>query len=186
LSHIVPVESLSETERTDPPKGNVDMKPSFRLGLTAFVLFAASQFEVSTVQGQVNAELDAMWFEVSRTVEEGDFEGYSAVYHPDAVLVTSTASYPIAQALERWKQGFVTAKSGATTSDVAFRFSQRLNDQTTAHETGIFRYSFQSGSGEATVTYIRFEALLVKTDGWKMIMEYQRSETTEEEWDALR
>ena len=30
--------------------------------------------------------LDAYWREAARTVREGDFEGYKATYHPDAVL----------------------------------------------------------------------------------------------------
>jgi hypothetical protein len=60
------------------------------------------------VQAQVTAELDRYWAEVSRTVAEGDFEGYSATYHPDAVLVSlgSGNSYPISRALAGWKNGF--------------------------------------------------------------------------------
>ena len=36
------------------------------------------------------AELNNFWAEVSRTVNEGDFEGYKATYHEDAVVVFTT------------------------------------------------------------------------------------------------
>ena len=90
---------------------------------------------------QVTPEtLDAFWAELSRTVAEGDYEGYAATYHPDAVLVSGLArtSYPISRALVDWKQGFDDTKAGTIKAAVEFRFTQRISDATTAHETGIF------------------------------------------------
>lgn len=136
---------------------------------------------------ETTAGLDANWSELGRTVAEGDFDAYAAGYHEDAVLVSlhSGNSFPIAKALEGWQQGFIDTREGKTTASVEFRFSQRLHDETTAHETGIFRYSFQSEAGETAVQYVHFEALLVKKDRWLMIMEYQKASATQEEWDAL-
>lgn len=134
------------------------------------------------------AELDAYWGEVSRSVREGDFEGYRATCHPEAVLVSgkSKTSYPLTQALARWKSEFDATRAGTMQADVTFRFSQRFGDSTTAHETGIFRYAATNDKGEKTVEFIHFEALLVKeTDGWKIRMEYQKSPATKAEWDAL-
>lgn len=132
------------------------------------------------------AELDAYWAEVARTVVEGDFDGYAAAYHPDAVLVSeaSSSSFPIAQALAGWKQGFDDTMAGRSAAGVEFRFTRRLNDATTAHETGIFHYYFQPTGGERVEMYVHFEALLVKNDGWKMIMEFQKNPATPEEWAA--
>ncbi len=33
--------------------------------------------------------------------------------------------------------------------------------------------------------FIHFDALLVKKDGWLMMMEYQKTPASKEEWDAL-
>ncbi|MFT5141603.1 MAG: hypothetical protein ACI80V_001112 [Rhodothermales bacterium] len=133
-------------------------------------------------------DLDSFWAEVSRTVGEGDFEGYSATYHPDAVLVNaiSGSSYPIADALAGWKQGFVDTAAGDMSAGVVFRFTQRLSNETTAHETGMFRYSSQTQGAEPSVSLIHFEALLVNKGGWKMVMEYQKSPATQAEWDAAQ
>ncbi|GAB5534288.1 MAG: hypothetical protein Rubg2KO_05370 [Rubricoccaceae bacterium] len=126
-------------------------------------------------------EIDAFWDEAVRTVEEGDFDGYAALYHADAVLVNgiSGESYPISQALAGWKQGFDDTAAGRATAELEFRFTARIHGETTAHETGYFRYS----AGEPV--YIAFESLLVKEeDGWKWVMEYQKAVVTEADWDA--
>ena len=148
----------------------------------------ALQLTPDSAGAQTVAELDAYWAEVARTVGEGDFEGYAALYHEDAILVSkfTNNSYPIAGALEEWEQGFIDTRAGASRARVRFRFSQRLNDGTTAHETGIFNYRLETASGDVTDQYVHFEALLVRKDGWKMVMEYQQSAATIEEWEALR
>jgi ketosteroid isomerase-like protein len=153
------------------------------------VFIAAALLAVpGAAHGQVTTELDAFWAEMSRTVEEGDFEGYGALYHPDAVLVMlSSGSVPIGNALDGWKQLFVDTQEGRAEASVEFRFTSRLNDTTTAHETGIFRYSFKPADGEAQVAPVHFESLLVKKDGkWLMVMEYQKSQATAEEWAAAK
>ena len=134
------------------------------------------------------AELDAYWAEVSRSVGEGDFAAYSATCHPKAVLVSGgkKVSYPLSQALKRWKAEFDSTKAGDRSSAVTFRFAHRYGDATTAHESGIFLYSFQQGDEPKKDEYIHFEALLVKESGkWLILMEYQKSSATKAEWDAL-
>ena len=133
-------------------------------------------------------ELDDYWAEVSRCVNEGDFEGYKATCHKDGVLVSgkSHKAYPLSDALERWKKDFTDTYSAKIKASVEFRFSKRLVDKTTAHETGIFFYSKVNPDGTKTMYYIELEALLVKRGTWKILMEYQKSETTEGEWNKLK
>lgn len=135
----------------------------------------------------ITKELDAYWKEASRTVAEGDFEGYAATYHPDAVLVSEAqgTSYPIATALAGWKSGFDDTKAGKMKAGVEFRFTKRLYNETTAHETGIFYYVSTPRGGSPTGYRIHFQGLLVKKDGeWKLVMEHQQHEATMEEWNA--
>ena len=133
-------------------------------------------------------ELDGFWAEISRTVREGDFEGYQATCHSEGVLVSGAkkTSEPLAKALARWKQDFVDAKSGKTQVNVEFRFSRRIHDASTAHETGIFMYSSVEPDGSVKRDYIHFEELMVKHHGWQTLMEYQKSPATREEWEALK
>lgn len=133
------------------------------------------------------SELDAYWDEVSRAVAAGDFDAYAATCHADGVLVSGAkkTSYPLAEALERWKPGFGDTADGKVKASVEFRFSQRFGDGSSAHETGMFLYSTVDAEGKSTKAYIHFEALLIKHGSWKIMMEYQKSEGDKDEWDAL-
>jgi hypothetical protein len=161
-------------------------------GLGTFVL-ALAALSISYGEGASNeaarlAELDAYWAEVSRCVKEGDFAGYVATCYSDGVLVAGTRgqSQPLSDALKRWEKDFIETKSGAIKASVAFRFSQRLGDETTAHETGIFLYERENADGSKTKEYIHLEALLLKRGVWKIVMEYQKSAATKEDWDRLK
>lgn len=138
------------------------------------------------------SQLNQFWTEVSRTVREGDFEGYQATYHPEAICIFTTGkkkfSSPIAAQLASWKQGFINTKTGKTKDRVEFRFSQRVGDATTAHETGIFYYTSADKDGKIlSEGAVHFESLLIKRNGqWQALMEYQKSKATKEEWEALK
>jgi len=135
------------------------------------------------------AELDAYWAEVSRAVGTGDFEAYQATCHEEGILVSGSkeTSQPLTMALARWKQDFLDTRAGKVTAGVEFRFSQRLGDETTAHETGIFLYTSRKSGEEEKKDYVHLQALLVKKqDAWKILMEYQQSSASKAEWDALK
>ncbi|MBL8512504.1 MAG: hypothetical protein JNJ55_00815 [Betaproteobacteria bacterium] len=156
----------------------------------AFILLLQIAAGISSAVSQTAApdrlaELDAFWREASRTVREGDFAGYKATYHEDAVLVSLKDSVPIGSALARWKPGFDRTKAGNMKASVRFKFAKRVGDGTTAHESGIFLYSETAADGKVKDSYVHFDALLVKRGKWKMVMEYQKNEATKAEWDAL-
>jgi hypothetical protein len=163
------------------------MKIHQNLLLTFSLLFATVPFATADDKGRL-AELDAYWAEVSRSIREGDFEGYKATCHPKGVLVSgkSQSSYLLTKALAGWKQGIMDTKTGKIKASVTFRFSQRFGDETTAHETGMFLYSSVDTNGKASQSYIHFEALLVKEDAWRILMEYQKSTATKEDWEKLK
>ncbi len=154
--------------------------------VVCFVTTTAHADDAATKKKRL-AELDAYWSRVAAAVKTGDFEGYKATCHERGVLVSGVrkVSYPLADALKRWKPNFDNTKAGRLKADVTLRFSQRLGDATTAHETGIFRY-VEEADGKRSVEYIHFEGLLVKRKGvWLIMMEYQKSRATEKEWDSL-
>ncbi len=163
------------------------MKRIIVVSVLAFLCSSNLSF-ADDAKGPRVVELDAFWAEISRSVGEGDFEAYEASCHPEGVLVSGSkkSSSPLSEALARWKKEFIATKSGEMKASVKFRFSQRLGDETTAHETGIFLYSSVGPDGKHNQEYIHFEMLLVKKEGhWKTLMEYQKSKASQKEWDAL-
>ena len=148
-------------------------------------------YGLQTQETQLNA-LDSYWKNMSQTVTDGNFDGYAAAYHPDAVVVFATAtpkrSVSIAEAMTDWKQGFDDTKNKQQTSQVNFRFSERIIGTNTAHETGIFHYTARHKDGrELANVYVHFEMLLVYKNGkWLGLMELQRSLTDEKAWKELK
>jgi hypothetical protein len=91
-------------------------------------------------------------------------------------------------ALARWKARFDNTKEGRQMDTVDFRFSERIGDETTAFEKGIFYFTSHDSSGNLkSETYIHIEAVLVKrNERWLCLVEHQKSIATKEEWDALK
>ena len=79
------------------------------------------------------AELDHYWKVLSKTVSDGDAEGYEAAYHEDAVVVFATGdnkvSISIEKAMVNWRPGFEETKMGKNKANVVFRLSQRIGDE---------------------------------------------------------
>ena len=133
-------------------------------------------------------ELNAAWNKLEQTVSNGDFRSFKSVYHRDAVLVNgiSKSSYPIKKAFEGWLQGFTDTKSGEITAHLDVKFSERIFDEFSAHETGVFHYYTINKKGQQSDTYVHFESLWVKKNNrWIMMMEYQKSRSDETEWNTL-
>ena len=136
----------------------------------------------------VTDQLDSAWGKLKTTVSKGDFRSFKSVYHRDAILVNgiSKKSYPIKDAFAGWEQGFEDTKSGIISAHVDVKFSQRLYDQTSAHEAGIFHYYTIDKEGKQNDSYIYFESLWIKKNNkWFMMMEYQKSRTDKVEWDEF-
>jgi ketosteroid isomerase-like protein len=164
--------------------------PDVATAHTARLALIASLVTVTltgTATAQSTAEIDRqVWQAVAASAANHDIVAMGRVYHPAAVLVSNTGTTPIASALERWGKDMVTARANGAKASVAFRFTRRQDDATTAFEAGAFRYATTDKAGVETPGYVRFEALLVKTpDGWRMVMERQLDAITEAQWNAL-
>ena len=90
------------------------------------------------------------------------------------MLVSPKGTRPIKETLEGWGRDMAAAKARGDKATVAFRFSRRQDDSTTAFEAGIFNYTVIAKSGARHSKFYPFEELLVKTNGkWRVLMERQ-------------
>jgi ketosteroid isomerase-like protein len=151
--------------------------------LLIICLSAASAVTAGTTSSEIDRDV---WTAVSQTVVEKDIKGMSAVYHADAVLVSGNGTVPIAGPMVKWGQDMEDAREAGTSESVSFRFTHRQDDETTAFETGMFKYTVTDPAGAETSYYIPFETLLVKRDGkWLILMERQLQATDEAAWAVL-
>jgi len=160
-----------------------------KISWLAFLLMVSVLARADTAA--VESELDAYWASVAAYLAVGDYEGVVSAYHPEAVLVSERldTSYPISRALKRWKPGIDATAAGEATSFVEFRITQRLFSETTSHERGIFHFrsgpaGAKAGDEDFDEDYVHFEGLLLKDGEWQMVMEYQKNQATQAEWEA--
>jgi hypothetical protein len=150
------------------------------------VAFAQTPRTVTALTAS-SREIDAdVWSVLIATVASDDIVRMGSVYFPEAVLVGPRGTRPIKATLEGWGRDMVAAKAKGNRATVEFRFSQRQDDATTAFDTGIFKYTVIEKSGVSSPKFYPFELLLAKTNGkWRVLMERQFAEVTQEAWDKL-
>lgn len=137
----------------------------------------------AVAQDPIEAELDAFWEAVVNSVENWNIDAQEATYHPDAISVTDhEASYRTRLMVDVFAEVRDSA-SVPPEATLAFRFSSRVHDETTAHEVGIYRFQ---RAGEEPF-YGGVDSYLVKKDGrWLILLEIMRREgLAQAEWDAL-
>jgi len=155
-----------------------------RVFITLFCMIASIS---GFANDPVSAEIDkSVWGRISQTVVENDIVGMAEVYHPDAVLVTKSETYPIENVLSRWGEDMGKMQEEGSKAEVSFKFRHRQDNDETSFESGIFRYVLTDSSGTEQVSLVAFEALLVKMNGqWKITMERQIREVDEADWSSI-
>ena len=154
-----------------------------------FVIITIISTQLIYAEDSVLGGIDRAWDKIKATITKGDFRSFKSSYHRDAILVNgiSKKCYPIKTALDGWKQGFDDTKEGSMDANLELKFSQRIFDSSTAHETGIFHYYTIDKKGVQTDTYVHFESLWIKKQNkWFMMMENQISRSDKEEWDKFK
>ncbi len=161
--------------------------PTLHTRLPWLVLVLALTAPAAAQTDSIIAELDAFWAEVSRTVAEGDDVGVKATYHPDAVWVRGDpAQISAMPRSEEGSAGSARTRAGEQAPGVAFRFSSRLHDSTTAHEVGMVHFWNDVGDEPRRHNYGLLDSYLVKKDGrWMILVEIQRWNLPEADWQAL-
>lgn len=147
----------------------------------------AAQQETKPAAVSSTRDIDReIWTVIIDTVLKDDIVRMGATYTADAVLVTPTGTQPIKAALDKWGRDMVANKAKGTHATVNFRFTQRLDGETTAFERGVFNYTTIDKDGKRTPGYYPFEELLIKTGGkWRIVMERQFAAVTAADWAKL-
>lgn len=149
-----------------------------------FCLCSAAAFAEQTTSQRIDEDT---WSVISQSVIDADIEAMGSTYHPDAIVVSGDKTTPVSDALSRWAEGMEKAKASGSSATVSFRFSTRQDDEKSAFETGIFKYTSVDAEGNMSEMYMNFETLLVKKESrWQFLMERQTTETDEASWDALK
>ena len=154
------------------------------LTLVLVAIFAPASFADQNISDKIDHDT---WQVISQSVIDRDIVAMGSTYHPDAVVVNAEKTSPISSTLIRWGEGMQKEIENGTSATVAFRFSERMDNEDSALETGIFNYISTDAAGLETSIYINFQTLLVKkNDRWLFVMEHQLDDTDKAAWEALQ
>lgn len=161
------------------------MKNVFKLFISCLICLSLLPITATASEKQ-SFSTDNHYRETVRAIAEVNFKIMAATYHPDAVFVSEKKSVPISVALEVWKKWGEGIQKEGGSAIISLRFSSRKISETTAFETGIFRYTTIDKAGAEITYYQHIQYLNVKKNGqWLTLMEYQLTRATEAEWNAL-
>lgn len=159
-----------------------------RFIVKAMTVLCISGFSTGVFSDEVTDQIDKqIWIPVMESVREADYDQHAATFHPSAIMVFEMDSRTMlaSEFLKNVKTGFAKRKGGPKTTTVQFRFNQRLHDECTAFESGVFLFRSPDKEGVVKDHYIHFEFLLIYENGrWLTLMEKQKQRVTITEWNA--
>lgn len=120
-----------------------------------------------------------IWLPFIKAFAEGDAGGYIALHSKDLIRPMGDAKR--IEPYDKWTAGtrgmFKSFAERGTKIAIDFRFLERIANEDTASERGIFEFSMTNAKGETQKSYGKFHVILKKVAGtWKILMDYDSSE----------
>ncbi len=79
--------------------------------------------------------------------------------------------------ITNYKATFQNSKHNNVTNTIALRFFERINNDSTASERGIYKLTRNKGQNNEKSYYVKFHVLFIKEEGaWKILMDYDSTE----------
>ena len=137
--------------------------------LIAFQSFAQKETNLKDIDNQI-------WMPFTQAFETFDYSLFASIHSIDLIRVNADGkriqdkiSY-INGYKERWK-------SIEREQTISFRFIERLNDENSASERGIYKLTIQPNTDTEQSYYGQFHVILRNENGdWKILVDYDSSE----------
>ncbi|WP_412560315.1 YybH family protein [Winogradskyella sp. MIT101101] len=122
--------------------------------------------------------INAVWGKFYKAFETLDYTLMADIHAEDLVrvsggkLILDYETY-----ITNYKTNFERSKATGQTSDISLRFFERINNNSTASERGIYKLTRNKGTENEQSYYGQFHVLFKKIDGeWKITLDYDSSE----------
>ena len=122
--------------------------------------------------------INAVWDKFYKAFETLDYTLMADIHSKDLVRVSGGKRIlDYDTYIKNYKIGFEQSKETNQTSNISLRFFERLNNDTTASERGIYRLIRNKGTKDEKAYYGQFHVLFKKINGeWKITLDYDSSE----------
>ncbi|MBL8516552.1 MAG: nuclear transport factor 2 family protein [Betaproteobacteria bacterium] len=159
------------------------LKRIFAVAVLLIPLAAFAQRPPSTPQPANPAILKAIdadvWIPYSKAFAEGKANDYIALHSKSLLRVMGDLKFvdPYEGFTRNMAEMFDSLKKQNVKVSIQFRFTERIANQDTASERGIYEFVMTDAKGKVTRNYSRFHNFLKKEGGkWKIVMDYDNGE----------
>ncbi|BAO74435.1 hypothetical protein WPG_0205 [Winogradskyella sp. PG-2] len=137
---------------------------------------------VNTSKAQNKASLEAIntvWTKFYKAFETLDYTLMADIHAKELIRVSGGKRILDYEAyIKGYEASFKNSKDNGQTSNISLRFFERINNNTTASERGIYKLVRNKGTEKEQAYYGQFHVLFKKIDNdWKIIMDYDSSES---------
>lgn len=120
-----------------------------------------------------------VWLPFIQAFSEGNADAYIGLHSKHLIRPMGDAKR--IEPYDKWSAGtrgmFKSFADRGTKVGIDFRFLERIANDDTASERGIFEFSLTNPKGETQKSYGKFHVILRKDEGkWKILMDYDSSE----------
>lgn len=120
-----------------------------------------------------------IWVPYSKAFAEGKVNDYIALHSKSLLRVMGDLKFvdPYDGFVKNMQEMFDSLKQQNARVSIQFRFTERIANQDTASERGIYEFVMTDAKGKVTKNYSRFHNFLKKEGGkWKIVMDYDNGE----------
>jgi ketosteroid isomerase-like protein len=128
------------------------------------------------VQREIN---DQVWKPFIKNFNERNTDGFMAVHSKDVVRSPRDAKvvWNWDEYYKNQKEGDERGKAGSSNRKLELRFTERINNASTAVDVGVYKTTVTRPDGSSRSSYGRFHVILRKENGiWKILVDTDSSE----------
>ncbi len=147
--------------------------------IIVFLLLFGGVFSFCNAQKQQNLkEINMTWSKFYKAFESLDYTLMAEIHSKDLVRVSGGQRIiDYDTYIANYKSGFERDKTSKQTSNISLRFFERISNDSTASERGIYKLIRNKNTDKEQVYYGQFHVILKKiNDEWKITMDYDSSE----------
>lgn len=145
----------------------------------SIIFIALFSIGLSYSQTKTNLQdINATWAKFYKAFETLDYTLMAEIHAKDLVRVSGGKRIiDYDTYINNYKAGFERDKAAEQTSEISLRFFERINNETTASERGIYKLIRNKGTEKEQAYYGQFHVIFKKIDNeWKITLDYDSSE----------
>ena len=140
--------------------------------LTLFLVVFANQGYAQSLNNL--KEINKVWMEFYQAFDSLDYKPMARIHSKNLVRVSGGERIlDYDTYINNYKSSFKKAKEDKILNNISLRFFERINNDSTASERGIYKLTRTEAEGSQQAYYGQFHVIFVKEDGmWRILVDY--------------